>query len=85
MPQNKIILQFIVVQRLIILGRRSRAVQLAGDGVSHAGELLLLLLKVLGGSSSSVVLEPVNGLLDSVDDGLLVILINLATKTLLVP
>jgi hypothetical protein len=82
---SKVILQFVVVKGLvIILGRRSRAVELAGDGVCHTGELLLLLLEVLGGSSSSVVLEPVTDLLNGVDDRLLVILINLATETVLV-
>ena len=81
---SKIILQFVVVEGLVILIRRSRAVQLAGDGVSHTGKLLLLLLKVLHGSGGGVVLEPVVDLLDSVEDSLLVILIDLATQTVLI-
>jgi len=82
---SKIILQFVVVKGLVILiRRRSRAVQLASDGVSHTGELLLLLLEVLHGSGGGVVLEPVVDLLNGVEDGLLVILIDLATQTILV-
>ena len=73
-----------MVQRLVILGRSTRAIQLAGDGVSHAGQLLLLLLEVLGGSSGGVVLEPVESLLDGVQDGLLVVLVDLTAEAVLV-
>jgi hypothetical protein len=46
----------------------SAAVKLAGDGVCDVAELLLLLVKVLGGCLSSVVVEPVLGLLDSIEN-----------------
>lgn len=69
---------------LLVLFRRGAAVQLAGDRVSNVRQLLLLLLKVLGGGSGSVVLEPVVDLLDGVQNGLLVILVNATTQTLVV-
>lgn len=78
------ILQFVMPRGLVILISRSRAIELAGDGVGHVGQLLLLLLEVLGGGFGSVVLEPVSDLLDGVQDGLLVVLINLATQAVLI-
>jgi hypothetical protein len=81
---SKVILQFVMSAGLILLIRWCRAIQLASDGVGHIGQLLLLLLKVLGGGSGGVVLQPVGHLLDSIQDGLLVILIDLATKPVLV-
>lgn len=69
---------------LLVLFRRGAAVQLAGDRVGNVRELLLLLLKVLGGSGGGVVLEPVVDLLDGVQDGLLVILVNATTQALVV-
>jgi len=75
-----------VVNRLVIVtaGATSGAVKLAGDGVGDVRQLLLLLLKVLRFSGGSVLLEPLVGLLDSVQDSLLVLLVNLATKTVLI-
>lgn len=69
---------------LVILVRRRRAIQLAGDRVRHVRELLLLLLEVLGGGGGSVVLEPLSHLLDGVQDGLLVVLVDLATQAVLI-
>jgi hypothetical protein len=40
------------------------AVQLAGDWVCHAAELLLLLLEIFCGSGGGVLLDPVLSLLD---------------------
>ena len=59
-----------MVQRLIITlaARCTAAVQLAGDRVRDVRQLLLLLLEVLGGGGSRVLLKPVSGLLDSVED-----------------
>jgi hypothetical protein len=54
-----------VVHRLVVTtSTTSRLVELAGDGIGNVGQLLLLLLEVLGGRSSSVLLKPVSGLLD---------------------
>lgn len=47
---------------------RAALVHLGGDGVSDVGQLLLLLLKVLGGGLGAVLLEPLGSLLDSVKD-----------------
>lgn len=47
---------------------RSRAIELAGNGVGDVGELLPLLLEVLGGGSGSVLLQPVGNLLDGVEN-----------------
>lgn len=69
---------------LLILFGCGAAVQLAGDRVGNVRELLFLLLKVLGGSGGGVVLEPVVDLLDGVQDGLLVILVNATTQALVV-
>ena len=61
-------LQLVMVDGLIICtSAGTTAVQLGGDGVSDIRELLLLLLKVLGGSCLGVLLKPVLSLLDSVD------------------
>lgn len=46
----------------------SSLVHLGGDGVGDVGKLLLLLLKVLSGSLGSVLVEPLLGLLDSLED-----------------
>ena len=43
-------------------------VHLGGDGVGHVGQLLLLFLKVLGSGLGAVLLKPLSGLLDSLED-----------------
>jgi hypothetical protein len=63
----------LIVAGLVIVIRHasstaSAAVKLAGDGVCDVAELLLLLIKVLGGGLGGVVVEPVLGLLDSIED-----------------
>jgi hypothetical protein len=67
-----------------IISATGRAVKLGGDGVGDIGQLLELLVKVLRGGSGGVLLEPVLNLLNGVLEGLLVVILNLATKTLLV-
>jgi hypothetical protein len=69
---------------LIVTSATSRAVKLGGDGVSDVGQLLELLIEVLSDSGSRVLLKPVLSLLDGLEKGLLVIVLDLATKTLLV-
>jgi hypothetical protein len=70
---------------LVITASATRAsVELGGNRVGDVRQLLELLVEVLGGSLGGVLFEPVLGLLDSVLDGLLVLVLNLATKTLLV-
>lgn len=44
----------------------SGAVKLAGDGVGDVGQLLLLLLEILGFRGGRILLEPLVGLLDGV-------------------
>lgn len=64
-----IALQLIVVNGLIIVTARSGAtVHLGGDGVGNVGQLLLLLLEVLGRGSGGVLLEPVLRLLDGIEN-----------------
>lgn len=53
---------------IVTTGTASGAVKLAGDGVGDVGQLLLLLLEVLGFGGGSVLLEPLVGLLDGVQD-----------------
>ena len=77
-------LQLIVTGLLIVTSATSRAVKLGGDGVSDIGKLLELLVEVLGDGVGRVLLEPVLGLLDGLEKGLLVIVLDLATETLLV-
>jgi len=77
-------LQLVVVGSLVIATSAARAIELGGDGVSDVRQLLELLVKVLRGRLSGVLLEPVLGLLDGVLESLLVIIVNLATETLLV-
>lgn len=64
------LLELVVEIRLILarLASTTLAVKLAGDGVCHGRKLLLLLLKVLGGGSRAVLVEPLSGLLDSVEN-----------------
>lgn len=52
----------------VILRATSTLVHLGGDGVGDVGQLLLLLLKVLGGGVGAVLLEPLSSLLNSVKD-----------------
>ena len=59
-------LQFIVGRRLIGSSLRG-TVKLAGDWVCDVGQLLLLLLEVLGSGRGSVLLDPVGGLLDGLE------------------
>lgn len=77
-------LQLIVEVGISLLTRSAARVHLRCDGVSDIGKLLLLLLEVLGTGLGTVLLEPLGSLLDSVEDGLLLLVVNLATKTLLV-
>jgi hypothetical protein len=74
----------VVIGNIVVTSATSRAVKLGGDGVSDVGQLLELLVKVLSSSLSGVALEPVLGLLDGLEKGLLVVLLNLATETLVV-
>lgn len=77
-------LQLVVVGSLVLATSTARSVELGGDGVSDVGQLLELLVKVLRGGSGGVLLKPVLSLLDGVLDGLLVIIVDLATETFLV-
>jgi hypothetical protein len=74
----------VVIGHLIVTTRATRAIKLGGDGVGDIGQLLELLVEVLSGSLVSVALEPVLGLLDSLEERLLVLLLDLATKTLVI-
>jgi hypothetical protein len=74
----------LVVVRLLLTSATSSAVKLGGDGVGDVGQLLELLVKVLRGGGGGVLLEPVLGLLDGVLESLLVLVLNLATETLVV-
>jgi hypothetical protein len=78
-------LQLVVDVVILLATRVTRSlVHLGGDGVSDVGQLLLMLLEVLGGGVSAVLVEPLVGLLDSIENSLLVLLVDLATKTLLI-
>lgn len=46
----------------------STLVHLGGDGVGDVGQLLLLLLKVLGAGVGAVLLKPLSSLLNSLKD-----------------
>ena len=69
---------------LLVTALTSSAVKLGSDGVSDVGELLKLLIEVFGDSCSGVLLEPVLSLLDGLDNGLLVLLVDLAAKTIVI-
>ena len=56
---------------IVTISATGALVHLGGDGVGDVRELLLLLLEVLRGGIRRVVLQPVVGLLDSVEDLLL--------------
>ena len=70
--------------RLLVSALTSSAVKLGSDGVGDVGELLELLIEVLGGSRGGVLIEPVLSLLDGLNNGLLVLLVNLAAKTIVI-
>ena len=68
----------------IVLTAGTTSVELGGNGVGDVRQLLELLIKVLGGGLGSVRFEPVLSLLDSLEERLLVILLNLATETFVI-
>ncbi|CAG9943851.1 unnamed protein product [Clonostachys rosea f. rosea IK726] len=78
-------LQLIVERAALALTRATGAlVHLGGDGVSDVGKLLLLFLEVLSVGVGTVLLKPLVGLLDSVEDlltCLLLLISDLATET----
>ncbi len=51
---------------LLLTARGTTLVHLGGNGVGDGAKLLLLLLEVLSGGLGTVLLEPLGGLLDSV-------------------
>lgn len=59
----------LVVDVVILLATSATGtlVHLGGNGVSDVGQLLLLLLKVLSGGVSAVLVEPLVGLLNSIE------------------
>lgn len=62
-------LQFVVEITLrLLLATRGTTVHLGSDGVGDVGQLLLLLLKVLSGSVSAVLVEPLSSLLDGIQN-----------------
>jgi hypothetical protein len=77
-------LQLVVVRLVITTSATGASVELGGDRVGNIRQLLELLIEVLSGSVAGILLEPVLGLLDGVLDSLLVLVLNLATETLLV-
>lgn len=64
-------LQLIVELSILALLTASALVHLGSNGVSDVGQLLLLLLEVLGVSLGAVLLKPLGGLLDGVENLLL--------------
>lgn len=71
--------------RLILAASaRTRLVDLRRDGERDARELLLLLVIVLRRGRRAVLLEPLDRLLNRVEDRLLVLVVELATETLVV-
>lgn len=73
----------LVVTLIIRVGTtRSTLIQLRRDRRSHLINLVLLFLKVFGGSIFGLVIDPGESLLDGVGESLLVILGQLATKAL---
>jgi hypothetical protein len=69
---------------IVAASAASSAVELGGDGVGDVGQLLELLVEVLGGSLSVVLAHPVLSLLDGLEERLLVIVLDLAAKTLVI-
>ena len=53
---------------LILASAAATRVHLGSNGVRDVGQLLLLLLEILSASLSTVLVEPLSGLLDSVED-----------------
>ena len=55
---------------LFLLAPRStaRAVHLGSDGIGNVGQLLLLFLKVLSGSVRPILVKPLGGLLDGIQN-----------------
>ncbi len=79
----------VVALHLLVVVRRvsastSAAVQLRCDGVDDGLDLAELLFQVLGAGAGAVLVNPVGGVLDSLEDGLLILIRELATETLLV-
>lgn len=78
-------LQLVVAGRLVLAASaRTRLVDLGRDGERDARKLLLLLIVVLSRGRRAVLLEPFKRLLDRVEDRLLVLVVELATETVLI-
>lgn len=75
-------LQLIVAS--IVAATLASTVKLGSNGVSNVREFLKLFVEVLSHSRGGVLLEPVLSLLDGLNNGLLVLVINLATETIVV-
>ena len=78
-----------VALHLLVVLRRvstsaSPAVQFRCDGVNDGLDLAEFLFQVLGAGARAVLVNPVGGVLDSLEDSLLVLIRELATKALLV-
>jgi hypothetical protein len=74
-------MNMLIVIVVIRSRRRSTAVQLGGNGVGNVLDLLEFLLEVISGSRLTLRVDPIGGLLDGVQERLLVIVVQLATET----
>jgi hypothetical protein len=53
---------------VISTGTSGTSIKFAGNGVGDVRQLLLLLLEVLAGGCGGILLKPVSGLLDSLEN-----------------
>jgi hypothetical protein len=81
-------LELVVIPAEIVIvfgaGRTSVLVELRGDGVDDGLYLSQLLLEILQTGAGTVLLDPLASLLDGFENGLLIVIVEFATKTLLV-
>lgn len=77
-----------IPDRILLISSTSRcatlAVDLGRNGVNDGLNLSQLLLEVFDASAGAVLVDPVRGVLNGGEDGLLVVVRELATETLLV-
>jgi len=71
----------VVVDLIVVTAGGTSRVELAGDGRHDRLHLSQLLLQVLGSGRGAGLVDPVRGVLERGEDGLLVIRLELSTET----
>src|SRR6186713_2543050 len=83
-PSQFVVIGLVIVIAVVGHSSGTATVELAADGVGHLRQLLVLLIKVILVGGVCVLVEPVLSLFDGFQQRLLLLLIDLASETLVV-